>query len=303
MTQSDEAVHPRPDRAGLVGLAAGGRRVRRARLDHAGSRCANTLIPQWPTSSLRDSDRRGSRTSSPRRTRTRRQRRDRRSSDGRAFTSHDHRRAPASCRAGTSIMRRPRRSSSNLTHLVERLALLASGTEARPVASDVEGQRRPHRRPMESCSGPRWSPHRAPRWLRLRARTELPRRISRSRARSSIRWPSLPAHRRLEDGVRPLVGADPQPAAAGGEHPEDVAGLEVDGALVGEALGEALEAAGQEPVLPDRARRRRRRGPVGWLHPALGDQLSVQSSSTSRSRSMPSPPGNRPAPPLPSRSR
>src|SRR5262245_4311572 len=43
-------------------------------------------------------------------------------------------------------------------------------------------------------------------------------------------------------------------AAAGGAHAEDVAGCEPAGALVREALGLALVAAGEEPVLPYRAR-------------------------------------------------
>lgn len=54
------------------------------------------------------------------------------------------------------------------------------------------------------------------------------------------------------EGSRHLGGA---PAtAAGSEHPADVAGLQLDGALVGEAFGAGLITAGQQPILPYRTR-------------------------------------------------
>ena len=55
------------------------------------------------------------------------------------------------------------------------------------------------------------------------------------------------AQRGIDQRSRRLGGA---PAAAGGEHPDDVAGREVELAIVGQALGAGLVTAGEEPDLP-----------------------------------------------------
>ena len=62
----------------------------------------------------------------------------------------------------------------------------------------------------------------------------------------------------------------PTPAARR-EHPQHVAGADSERALVGQALGPRLVAAGQQPVLAHRARLAAGQAPR-LRHPALGDQ-------------------------------
>lgn len=57
----------------------------------------------------------------------------------------------------------------------------------------------------------------------------------------------------------------PPSATTGRQHPEDVAGLELDRALVGEALGSGLIPAREQPVLPNRS------GPSSCQTPRLRD--------------------------------
>jgi hypothetical protein len=63
--------------------------------------------------------------------------------------------------------------------------------------------------------------------------------------------PQRPRGHQARPTSDPRSGGAPTTAARG-EHPEDVARLEAERALVGEALGEALEPARQDPVLPHR---------------------------------------------------
>ena len=60
--------------------------------------------------------------------------------------------------------------------------------------------------------------------------------------------------RSTSTAVDATAQAPPQPPAAGREHPQDVAGAQVQRALVGEALGAMLVAGREEPVLARRSR-------------------------------------------------
>lgn len=80
----------------------------------------------------------------------------------------------------------------------------------------------------------------------------------------------------LLEVIRRLPGPPSPPcwapsAAAWREHPQDVAGLELDRALVGETFGPGLIPTGHQPVLTDRARLTTGETPRP-RHPSLGDQ-------------------------------